>query len=64
MLREELDKLHQKAKSNVGDLAGGGVSLWPEMDNMRLSQGELWRLMTLCCVLFLGTLTFFLFFHG
>lgn len=64
LLREELDRLHQKAKSNVGDLAGGGVSLWPEMDNMRLSRGELWRLVTLCCALFLGTLIFFLYFHG
>ena len=63
-LREELGRLHQQAKSNVGNLAGGGVSLWPEMDDMRLSRWEVWRLFAVCGVLSVCTGTFFFFFHG
>ncbi len=67
-LREELDRRHHQAKSNhlkdgvAG--AGGGVSLWPAMDDMRLSREEMWKLAGLCVALVIGTWAIFHFYHG
>ena len=66
-LREELDRRHQQAKSNVkggAGGAGGGVSLWPAMDDMRLSREEVWRLVGLCVVLVACTWAIFHMYHG
>lgn len=67
-LREELDRRHHQAKSNLKDGAsagaGGGVSLWPAMDDMRLSKEEVWKLAGLCVLLVACTWATFHFYHG
>lgn len=65
-LREELDKLHHEAKSKVkeGMGVGGGVSLWPAMDDMRLSREDVWKLSLLSVVLVICTFAVFNFYHG
>ena len=67
-LREELGRRHQQAKSKVKDglagAAGGGISLWPAMDDMRLSKEEIWQLAVLCALLVVSTCATFHFYHG
>ena len=40
--QNELIRKHHEAKSNIENVAGvgGGITLWPAMDSMRLTQGE------------------------
>ena len=61
-LRQRLNRLHHEAKSKDG--VGGGVSLWPAMDDMRLSKEDVWRLVAVCVSLVVVTVTMFNFYHG
>lgn len=64
-LRQHLETLHHQAKSNLKNGGvGGGVSLWPAMDDMRLSKEDVWRLATVCVGLVAGTIAIFNFYHG
>ena len=64
--QKELMKKHHEAKSRVHSVSGvgGGVSMWPSMDDMRLARGEANRLVIFCGVLILGTMSVFLACHG
>ncbi|PIK52587.1 hypothetical protein BSL78_10529 [Apostichopus japonicus] len=59
-----LMRKHQKAKSNAEKCVGGGISLWPGMDNMRLTPSDLWSLVANVVTLFVLTLGAFSFLHG
>ncbi|XP_048861396.1 uncharacterized protein LOC125728538 isoform X1 [Brienomyrus brachyistius] len=60
-----LQQKHQRAKESVDRLAvGGGVSLWPEMDSMRLSAEEGVVLGLLCVVVTFATCYLFKYLHG
>lgn len=61
-LRQRLERLHHEAKSKDG--VGGGVSLWPAMDDMRLSREDVWRLAAVCVSLLAVTMVMFNFYHG
>lgn len=63
-LRKELDRLHHQAKSNAKEGAGGGVSLWPAMDDMRLSHQDVLQLTFMCVTLIMCTFIAFHFYHG
>ena len=65
--QRELEKKHHHAKSRVHagvSGIGGGVSLWPAMDDMRLSSSEVNWLVVVCGVLVIGTMSVFLACHG
>lgn len=64
--QRELIKRHYEAKSKIDGISGigGGISLWPAMDDMRLSGSDTVRLAVLCVVLVVATLTVFYSFHG
>ena len=65
--QRELEKKHHRAKSRVHagvSGIGGGVSLWPAMDDMRLSGSEVNWLVVVCGVLIVGTMSVFLACHG
>jgi hypothetical protein len=47
-----------------GASVGGGISIWPEMDNMRLTKQEVINLSSLCVVLMLLVAFFFVQLHG
>ncbi|KAL4630156.1 hypothetical protein GN956_G16865 [Arapaima gigas] len=60
-----LQEKHQKAKQSVDTLAvGGGVSLWPEMDSMRLSAKEGVILSVSCMAVTLSACLLFKCLHG
>lgn len=60
-----LMKKHEDARKQADKLnVGGGVTLWPEMEDMRLSQGEIIRLSLGCVGLLLVTLATFSKLHG
>ncbi|XP_064650433.1 uncharacterized protein LOC135501919 isoform X2 [Lineus longissimus] len=62
-----LAQKHQEAKSKVntdGANVGGGISIWPEMDNMRLTKQEVINLTSLCVLLMLLVVFFFVQLHG
>ncbi|XP_067838741.1 uncharacterized protein [Heptranchias perlo] len=61
LLREK----HLKAKSSVDKIpVGGGVSLWPEMDNMRLTKGEVIVLTVSSLLLSFAVIILFDYLHG
>ena len=65
--QHELERLHHEAKSRlVGNVSGvgGGVSLWPAMDDMRLSRGDAVQLALLCLFLIVSTVVIFIMLHG
>ena len=64
--QRELLKKHHEAKSRVHGMSGigGGVSLWPAMDDMRLSRREVNWLVVVCGILVVGTVSIFLACHG
>ena len=64
--QQELEKMHHKAKSNVAGISGvgGGVSIWPAMDDMRLSRNDLKWLVVVCVVLVTMTFATFFICHG
>ena len=65
-IQRKLMAEHHKAKSKVHSSAGvgGGVSMWPSMDDMRLTRREANLLVLFCGVLILGTMSIFLICHG
>lgn len=64
--QRELVKRHYEAKSKIDGISGigGGISLWPAMDDMRLSGSDTVRLAVFCVVLVVATLAVFYSFHG
>ena len=64
--QKELIRKHQEAKSRVNYVSGvgGGVSLWPAMDDMRLSCNEMIMLLVSSLSLMLISGGIFLFVHG
>ena len=61
-----LEKLHHDAKSRLEGVSGvgGGVSLWPAMDDMRLSRRDAVQLSCLSLVLMFATGMIFIMYHG
>ena len=61
-----LERLHHEAKSRVEGVSGvgGGVSIWPAMDDMRLSRSDAMQLSCLCLVLMAATGTLFMTYHS
>ena len=56
---------HETAKQRVDNVnVGGGVSLWPDMECMRLNSQEVVQLAVLCVGLALGVTLIFAFLHG
>ena len=64
--QRELSRKHHEAKSKVEGLSGlgGGVSLWPAMDDMRLSEEDTRLLVILCGMLVVATVAIFFSCHG
>ena len=60
-----LSTMHQTAKSSlvVGRM-GGGVTMWPGMDDMRLSQRETVQLTAVAVCLVVGSMCLFHYMHG
>lgn len=64
-VRATLLHKHQKAKNRIDTLnVGGGVSIWPNMDDMRLTNGEVVGLLSASVVLCLMTVCLFNTVHG
>lgn len=60
-----LQEKHLKAKSAVDKFPiGGGISLWPEMDNMRLTKGEVISLAITSLLLSVAVFIMFEYLHG
>ncbi|XP_074660716.1 uncharacterized protein LOC141913154 [Tubulanus polymorphus] len=60
-----LTQKHQEAKGKLDAVnVGGGISLWPEMENMRLTKQEVVNLMAVCLLLLLATISLFQWLHG
>ncbi len=58
-------KKHQEAKNRSDTLrVGGGISIWPEMDNMRLTQTEIITLAVTSITLAILTVCTFTAIHG
>ena len=56
---------HHSAKSRVQGLGvGGGVSIWPQMDNMRLTRPEVLCLIASSVVFMVITIHLFYQLHG
>ena len=57
-------KFHaSKSKANIANV-GGGISIWPEMENMRLTPTEVWLLVAVCIGLVAVVYMTFQAFHG
>lgn len=60
-----LVRKHEETRRKVDSLnIGGGVSMWPEMDSMRMSTDEIYRLSGFCVILVLVVVAVFAFLHG
>ena len=61
-----LENLHHDAKSRLEGMSGvgGGVSLWPAMDDMRLSRSDAVQLSCLSLSLMAATGILFVMYHG
>ena len=61
-----LERLHHDAKSRLAGVSGvgGGVSLWPAMDDMRLSRSDTVQLSCVSLVLMAATGILFMMYHG
>ena len=61
-----LEKMHHEAKSRLDGVSGvgGGVSLWPAMDDMRLSRSDALQLTCLSLALMAATWVVFWMYHG
>lgn len=61
-----LAKKHHEAKSRLAGVSGvgGGVSLWPAMDDMRLSRSDALQLILVCTLLVAATIAVFYSMHG
>ena len=64
--QRELVRKHQEAKSNLEKCPGigGGVTMWPAMDDMRLSKRETLRLLMLSAFIIVGCTVVFFYLHG
>ena len=64
--QRELVRKHQEAKSNLEKCPGigGGVTMWPAMDDMRLSKRETLRLLILSTFVIAGCTVVFFYLHG
>ena len=64
--QKELTRKHHDAKSRVEGVSGlgGGVSLWPAMDDMRLSVDDTRWLVIMCGILVAATVAIFFSCHG
>lgn len=63
--RHTLISKHLDTKHNMDRLSvGGGVSLWPDMEDMRLSLIEILKLGALCFLLFVVVMMIFSKLHG
>ena len=64
--QRELTRKHQEAKSNIENCPGlgGGVTLWPTMNDMRLSKRETIHLVFLSTFLTIGCIAVFYSLHG
>lgn len=64
--QRELVRKHYEAKSRIDGISGigGGVSMWPAMDDMRLSRGDTLKLFVICVGLLAATVAVFYSFHG
>ena len=60
-----LVRKHETARQRVDSVnVGGGISLWPEMESMRLTDQEVIQLAALCVGLAAGIIVTFAFLHG
>ncbi|XP_045215539.2 uncharacterized protein LOC123565825 [Mercenaria mercenaria] len=60
-----LVKKHEETRRKVDSLnVGGGVSMWPEMDSMRMSREEIYRLSGFCLLLVSIVAAVFALLHG
>ena len=60
-----LVRKHESARQRVDSMnVGGGVSLWPEMESMRLTDEEVIHLAGVCVALIAFVITLFYFLHG
>ena len=57
-----LTSKHQSARSGPG--VGGGITMWPGMDDMRLSQTETLQLTAAALCLVVGSMCLFMYLHG
>ena len=64
--QQELVRKHHEAKSKIGCISGlgGGISIWPAMDDMRLTWDDTARLVAVCVTLVVVTIATFHWFHG
>ena len=64
--QRELVRKHYEAKSKIDRISGigGGVSIWPAMDDMRLSQADAIKMAFICAALVVATMVTFYCFHG
>ncbi|XP_035235690.1 uncharacterized protein LOC118206757 [Anguilla anguilla] len=63
--QRQLQEKHQRAKESLDSLAvGGGVSMWPEMDRMRLTGQEGVTLGLGCVTVSFGVFLIFKYLHG
>ena len=60
-----LVRKHETARQRVDNVnVGGGVSLWPEMESMRLTEEEIIQLAALCVGLLAFVIAVFYYLHG
>ena len=60
-----LVRKHESARQRVDSMnVGGGVSLWPEMESMRLTDEEAIHLAAVCVALIAFVIALFYFLHG
>ena len=64
--QRELVRKHYEAKSKIDRIGGigGGVSIWPAMDDMRLSKTDAVKMALICMALVAATMATFYCFHG
>ena len=56
---------HEEARSRIGKATvGGGVTIWPEMDNMRLTSNDLIMLVAVATGLLVSVITLHRTLHG
>ena len=63
--QDDLVQKHLEARGRADSLSvGGGVSMWPQMDDMRLTKQEAVHLAGVALGLLLGTLGLYTYLHG
>jgi hypothetical protein len=60
-----LVRKHEETRRKVDSLnVGGGVSMWPEMDSMRMSTEEIYKLSGFCLIMVIIVDAIFIGLHG